>query len=165
MRRNAVCPSGAFLRQGGSPRAGGFRRGRLYRAGEPAGIRTPDEAHEAMREPVRARAAAVKARTRKRPRIPMFDEATSALDTRTEREIQVALKEISRDRTTLVIAHRLSTVVDADEILVLEHGRIVERGTHASLLAEGGTYAQMWARQQEAGDEAALPEGGTPLPA
>ena len=73
----------------------------------------------------------------KRPRILMFDEATSALDTRTEREIQVALKEISRNRTTLVIAHRLSTVVDADEILVLEHGRIVERGTHAALLAQG----------------------------
>ena len=87
----------------------------------------------------------------KRPRILMFDEATSALDTRTEREIQVALKEISRDRTTLVIAHRLSTVVDADEILVLEQGRIAERGTHAVLLANDGTYAQMWARQQEAG--------------
>ena len=96
----------------------------------------------------------------KRPRILMFDEATSALDTRTEREIQVALKEISRNRTTLVIAHRLSTVVDADEILVLEHGRIVERGTHAVLLARDGTYAQMWARQQEAGEAAALPEGG-----
>ena len=101
----------------------------------------------------------------KRPRILMFDEATSALDTRTEREIQVALKEISRDRTTLVIAHRLSTVVDADEILVLEHGRIVERGTHAALLGMNGTYAQMWARQQEAGDEAPAPGGGAPLPA
>ena len=101
----------------------------------------------------------------KRPRILMFDEATSALDTRTEREIQVALREISRDRTTLVIAHRLSTVVDADEILVLEQGRIVERGTHATLLARGGTYAQMWARQQDAGDDAPLPEGGAPLPA
>ena len=101
----------------------------------------------------------------KRPRILMFDEATSALDTRTEREIQVALKEISRNRTTLVIAHRLSTVVDADEILVLEHGRIVERGTHAALLEKDGTYAQMWARQQEAGEEVSMPEGGTPLPA
>ncbi len=62
-----------------------------------------------------------------------------------------------------MIAHRLSTVVDADEILVLEHGRIVERGTHAALLGMNGTYAQMWARQQEAGDEAALPD--PPLPA
>jgi riboflavin synthase alpha subunit len=99
----------------------------------------------------------------KRPRILMFDEATSALDTRTEREIQVALKEISRNRTTLVIAHRLSTVIDADEILVLEHGRIVERGTHAALLATGGTYAQMWARQQEA--ETGGSAGEAPLPA
>ena len=74
----------------------------------------------------------------KRPRILMFDEATSALDTRTEREIQVALKEISRERTTLVIAHRLSTVVDADEILVLEQGRIAERGTHASFSPKTG---------------------------
>ena len=102
----------------------------------------------------------------KRPRILMFDEATSALDTRTEREIQVALKEISRDRTTLVIAHRLSTVVDADEILVLEQGRIVERGTHDALLAAKGTYAQMWARQQEADDRfSAEGPGGGALPA
>ncbi|MBL8670033.1 MAG: ATP-binding cassette domain-containing protein, partial [Alphaproteobacteria bacterium] len=86
----------------------------------------------------------------KDPRILILDEATSALDSRTEKEIQQSLKEVSRERTTLVIAHRLSTIVDADEILVLADGRIVERGRHGALLAGGGTYAQMWARQQEA---------------
>jgi len=85
----------------------------------------------------------------KRPRILIFDEATSALDTHTEREIQAALKEVSRGHTTLVIAHRLSTVVDADEIIVLEDGAIAERGSHASLLAADGRYADMWRRQQE----------------
>jgi ATP-binding cassette subfamily B protein len=86
----------------------------------------------------------------KNPPILMLDEATSALDTHTEREIQSALKEVSRNRTTLVIAHRLSTVVDADEILVLDHGQIVERGRHDELLAKGGAYAAMWNRQREA---------------
>ncbi|WP_421707713.1 ABCB family ABC transporter ATP-binding protein/permease [Algihabitans sp.] len=86
----------------------------------------------------------------KAPSILLFDEATSALDTQTEREIQANLREVSRGRTTLVIAHRLSTVVEADEILVLEAGRIVERGRHAALLAAGGVYAAMWRRQQEA---------------
>jgi ATP-binding cassette subfamily B protein len=88
----------------------------------------------------------------KGPRILLFDEATSALDSHTEREIQAALKQVSADRTTLVIAHRLSTVVDADEILVLDRGRIVERGRHAELLALEGHYSAMWARQQEAAD-------------
>jgi len=93
----------------------------------------------------------------KDPKILVFDEATSALDTKTEREIQQSLAEIATNRTTLVIAHRLSTVVDADEILVLDHGRIVERGTHRALLAAGDHYAAMWARQQEAARrEAAL---------
>ena len=93
----------------------------------------------------------------KAPRILVFDEATSALDTRTEREIQTSLAAIAADRTTLVIAHRLSTVVDADEILVLDGGRIAERGNHARLLREDGVYAAMWARQQEAARrEAAL---------
>ncbi|MFQ5535736.1 MAG: ABCB family ABC transporter ATP-binding protein/permease [Sphingomonadales bacterium] len=86
----------------------------------------------------------------KDPPILLFDEATSALDTHTEKEIQAALKEVSRNRTTLVIAHRLSTVIDADQILVLDAGRIVERGGHEALLAHGGVYATMWQRQQEA---------------
>ena len=86
----------------------------------------------------------------KDPRILVFDEATSALDTRTEREIQAALREVSRGHTTLVIAHRLSTVVDADEIIVLDAGRVVERGRHAELLDANGLYAAMWQRQQEA---------------
>jgi len=86
----------------------------------------------------------------KRPRILLFDEATSALDTHTEKEIQESLRDVSSGLTTLVIAHRLSTVVDADEILVLEKGEIVERGNHAKLLDKGGAYAAMWAKQQEA---------------
>jgi len=86
----------------------------------------------------------------KAPPILVLDEATSALDTFTEKEIQDALDRVSRGRTTLVIAHRLSTVIGADEIIVLDHGRIVERGDHASLLALGGVYASMWNRQREA---------------
>ncbi len=88
----------------------------------------------------------------KSPPILILDEATSALDTHTEQEIQAALDQVSKNRTTLVIAHRLSTVVGADQILVLEAGRIVERGTHADLLAKNGLYASMWARQREASE-------------
>ena len=86
----------------------------------------------------------------KAPPILILDEATSALDTQTEREIQSALDIVSRDRTTLVIAHRLSTVISADEIIVLQAGRITERGTHSQLLKKGGLYAEMWDRQREA---------------
>ncbi len=85
----------------------------------------------------------------KGPPILVLDEATSALDSFTEREIQIALDRVSRGRTTLVIAHRLSTVVNADEIIVLDQGVIVERGRHEDLLARGGVYAAMWNRQRE----------------
>jgi ABC-type transport system involved in Fe-S cluster assembly fused permease/ATPase subunit len=85
----------------------------------------------------------------KSPPILILDEATSALDSFTEKEIQDALDRVSRDRTTLVIAHRLSTVVGADEIIVLDKGVIVERGTHTDLLEAGGVYAAMWNRQRE----------------
>ena len=85
----------------------------------------------------------------KRPKILIFDEATSALDTQAEKAIQSALREVAAGHTTLVIAHRLSTVVDADIILVMEQGRIAERGTHRDLLAANGLYARMWALQQQ----------------
>ncbi len=109
----------------------------------------------------------------KQPQILLFDEATSALDTHTEREIQKSLDEVSADRTTLVIAHRLSTVVNADEIIVLDQGRIIERGRHADLLTQGGAYATLWARQQAAarrGEEEVVEEAvrfdlGAPAPA
>jgi ATP-binding cassette, subfamily B, heavy metal transporter len=89
----------------------------------------------------------------KAPPILMLDEATSALDSHTEKEIQDALERVARERTSLVIAHRLSTVVYADNIIVLDHGEIVEQGTHLELLAKAGLYASLWARQREA-DEA-----------
>jgi len=85
--------------------------------------------------------------------ILMLDEATSALDSHTEKEIQDALERVAENRTSLVIAHRLSTVVHADNVIVLDHGEIVEHGTHLELLAKGGLYASLWARQREA-DEA-----------
>ncbi|MCR6673181.1 ABC transporter ATP-binding protein/permease [Devosia ginsengisoli] len=88
----------------------------------------------------------------KAPSILILDEATSALDTHTEREIQSALDEVSRNRTTVVIAHRLSTVVNADEILVLRDGVVAERGNHIALLQQAGLYAQMWNRQREASE-------------
>ena len=82
----------------------------------------------------------------------MLDEATSALDTQTERDIQGVLRSLARGRSVIMIAHRLSTVVDANEILVLEAGQVVERGRHDQLLAKGGRYAAMWARQQSEDD-------------
>ena len=89
----------------------------------------------------------------KNPPVLVLDEATSALDIGTEREIQAALKEVSKNRTTMVIAHRLSTIVHADEILVMDKGSIVERGSHNELLALEGVYSVMWRRQKEAADE------------
>jgi ATP-binding cassette subfamily B protein len=84
----------------------------------------------------------------KRPKIFIFDEATSSLDSQSEKQIQVELDNLSKNHTTLVVAHRLSTVVNADEILVLEQGRIIESGNHEKLLAENGLYANMWRLQQ-----------------
>ena len=86
----------------------------------------------------------------KNPPILIFDEATSALDSANERAIQAELQSVAQNKTTLVIAHRLSTVVDAHEILVMDAGRIIERGSHAELLAAEGRYAAMWALQQSA---------------
>lgn len=88
----------------------------------------------------------------KNPKILVFDEATSALDTRTEQDIQTSLREVAKERTALVIAHRLSTVVDADQILVLKDGEIAERGRHHELLSLDGEYARMWRLQAEAQD-------------
>jgi ATP-binding cassette subfamily B protein len=100
----------------------------------------------------------------KAPPILVLDEATSALDTFTEREIQGALDEASRGRTTIVIAHRLSTVVNADEILVLHKGRVIERGGHESLLAADGAYAALWRRQAREEEEfSASPREEAPL--
>lgn len=93
----------------------------------------------------------------KNPPILIFDEATSALDSANERAIQAELRSAARNKTTLLIAHRLSTVVDAHEILVMEAGHVVERGTHEALLARGGRYARMWQLQQRQGGDAAAP--------
>ena len=86
----------------------------------------------------------------KNPPILIFDEATSALDSANERAIQAEMRSAAQGKTALVIAHRLSTVVDAHQIVVLEQGRVVEQGSHDQLLAMGGRYAQMWALQRTA---------------
>jgi ATP-binding cassette subfamily B protein len=91
----------------------------------------------------------------KNPAVMIFDEATSALDSATEKAIQAELKEIAQDRTTLVIAHRLSTVIDADAILVMDAGRIVERGSFRELLDANGKFAQMWRLQQQEAEKSA----------
>ena len=100
----------------------------------------------------------------KNPAILVFDEATSALDSHAEQAIQAQLKDIARDRTTLVIAHRLSTIADATQILVMAQGRIVERGSHAELLAKQGLYADMWERQQAPPDESTAVSEAAVLP-
>ena len=89
----------------------------------------------------------------KDPPILILDEATSALDSRTEAAIQETLQGVAARRTSIVIAHRLSTVVDADQIVVLSEGQVAERGTHAQLLRRGGLYADMWTRQQSEREE------------
>ncbi len=97
----------------------------------------------------------------KNPAILIFDEATSALDSQSEKAIQAELDRIQVGRTTLVIAHRLSTVMGADQILVMDGGRIVERGTHDELLATGRHYARMWRlQQQERAEEVSTSDRG-----
>lgn len=101
----------------------------------------------------------------KNPPILIFDEATSSLDTRTEAQIQENLHALGRGRTRIVVAHRLSTVVDADEILFLAGGHIAERGTHEALLAANGAYAALWRRQHKKDGEEEAPDGDTQLKA
>ena len=85
----------------------------------------------------------------KNPPIILFDEATSALDNATELKIQESFQKLCKDRTTLVVAHRLTTIIDSDEILVLDDGKIIERGNHQELLSLGNVYYNMWMRQAE----------------
>lgn len=92
----------------------------------------------------------------KKPEIYLFDEATSALDSHTEKQIQASLSKISKDHATLIIAHRLSTVVEADEIIVLKNGKIAERGQHLQLLHEKGIYSEMWYKQQKTAEKSSI---------
>jgi len=98
----------------------------------------------------------------KKPRILIFDEATSSLDSRTEQAIQETLAEVAADHTTLVIAHRLSTVVDADRILVMDQGRIIEQGSHSELYAARGAYYEMWELQREERESGEQVQAGKP---
>lgn len=88
----------------------------------------------------------------KAPRILLFDEATSALDSRTEREILESLAQLASGRTSIFVAHRLSTAAQCDQIVVLDEGRVLEAGSHGELLAKGGRYAELWARQATVDD-------------
>ncbi len=132
-------------------------------AGTPEGYATPVGERGLKLSGGEKQRVAIARAVLKGPRILIFDEATSALDSKSEKAIQAELKRIAQNRTTLTVAHRLSTIVDADEILVLDRGRIVERGTHGALLALAGVYARMWQLQQtEAPEDAGLDAAGGP---
>jgi ATP-binding cassette subfamily B protein len=133
-------------------------------AGLPEGYRTPVGERGLKLSGGEKQRVAIARAILKDPRILIFDEATSALDSKSEKLIQAELEQISAGCTTLTVAHRLSTIVGADQILVLEHGRITERGSHAELLVANGSYARMWALQQQRreGQDDAPAEPGSP---
>ena len=127
--------------------AAAARRGRRFHPRAAAGLRHAVGEHGVkLSGGQRQRIAIARAMLKNAP-ILLLDEATSALDTESERQVQTALRRLMRGRTTVVIAHRLSTVIDADLIYVVDHGRIVERGNHAELLRRDGAYARLYALQ------------------